>query len=66
MKKTTDSKQALQKDVDASENDIESQRQRLADLIGKLLARHWLKLQAQARGSQSDFPADVGEEDFSG
>ena len=66
MKKTTEPKQALQKDADASENDIVRQRQRLADLLGKLLARHWLKLQAQTRGSQADFPAGEDQLDFSG
>ena len=66
MKKTTDPKQALQKDADASENDIGRRRQRLADLLGKLLARHWLRLEAQTRGSQADFPAGVGEQDFGG
>ena len=45
--------ETLQGPPEACENTREKLRQRLADLIGKLLAQHWLKQQAQTEPTQS-------------
>jgi hypothetical protein len=46
MKKNPDRREMpLKKIVESSENEREVERQRLADLIGGLLARYWLKQQ---------------------
>ena len=61
MKNKDRSELPLREKPASGENDREKQRQRLADLIGKLLARYWLKSLAPIQDSQSDSQTSEGE-----
>jgi hypothetical protein len=44
----------LPENAESRENEREKQRQRLADLIGKLLARYWIRSQKQTKNRPID------------
>jgi hypothetical protein len=53
----------LQNQAKSWENHQSERRQRLADLIGKLLAKHWLRVRAISKLSQSNaHPGAVAEQ----
>jgi hypothetical protein len=53
----------LQNQAKSWENRQSDLRQRLADLIGKLLAKHWLRMRAISKSSQSNaHPGAVSEQ----
>jgi hypothetical protein len=55
MKKSDRHEMPLRENAEKCENNQEMLRQRLADLIGRLLARHWLRKQTQAQDNRRDF-----------
>lgn len=67
MEKTDRNELPLLDNVNTDENNRTMLRQRLADLIGKLLARHWLKNQAiisnpeTQNANRPDVDASTGE-----
>jgi hypothetical protein len=54
MKKQYRRKEVLPKSEEVYLTEIEENRARLADLIGKLLARYWLKQQARIQETKLD------------